>query len=93
MRSAASDLHHLNIDEIIDVVTEHAGAGARIAIDQYHPIGYRRSAEAGIEVGNGVELMELARMIKGPDEIRAMRCAVHACQASMAEMREALAPA
>lgn len=79
-------------DEIIDVVTEHAGRGARIAIDQCHAIGYQRFAEAGIEVGNGVELMELARLIKGPDEIRAMRCAVHACEASMAEMREALAP-
>ena len=79
-------------DEIIDVVTEHAGSGARIAIDQCHPIGYQRLAAAGIEIGNGVELMELARMIKGPDEIRAMRCAVHACEASMAEMREALIP-
>ena len=66
--------------------------GARIAIDQCYPIGYRRFPEAGIEVGNGVELMELARVIKGPDEIRAMRCAVHACQVSMAEMRDALAP-
>ena len=36
--------------------------------------------------------MELARAVKGPDEIRAMRCAVHACEASMAEMRDALQP-
>lgn len=79
-------------DEIIDVVNEHAGAGARIAIDQCHPTGYQRFAEAGITVGNGVELMELARVIKGPDELCAMRCAVHACQASMADMCKALAP-
>lgn len=79
-------------DEIIDVVIEHAGARARIAVDQCHAVAYRRFAEAGIEVGSGMEVMELARVIKGPDEIHAMRCAVHACEASMAEMREALAP-
>ena len=79
-------------DEIIDVVRTHAGERARIAVDQCHPIGYARFAAAGIEVGNGVELMERARTVKGPDEIRAMRCAVHACQASMQEMREALVP-
>jgi len=79
-------------DEIIDVVGQHAGRGARIAVDQCHPTGYRRFSEAGIEVGNGVEMMELARVRKGRDEILAMRCAVHACQTSMAEMRDALAP-
>lgn len=79
-------------DELIDVVGQHAGRGARIAVDQCHPTGYRRFAEAGIEVGNGVEMMELARVRKGRDEILAMRCAVHACETSMVEMREALAP-
>lgn len=79
-------------DEIIDVVKNHVGHRAKIAIDQCHSVGYQRFAEAGIQVGNGQELMELARVIKGPDEIRAMRCAVHACQASMTEMREALTP-
>lgn len=79
-------------DEIIDVVNEHAGGKARIAVDQCHAVGYQRFAKAGIEVGSGVELMELARAIKGPDEIRAMRCAVHACNASMQEMHDALTP-
>lgn len=77
-------------DEIIDVVTTHAGPCAKIAVDQCHAVGYQRLVQAGIEVGNGQELMELARVIKGPDEIRAMKCAVHACEASMAEMRDAL---
>ena len=79
-------------DEIIDVVTTHAGEHARIAVDQCHAIGYQRFAKAGIQVENGQELMELARVIKGPDEIRAMRCAVHACHASMDEMRDAMQP-
>lgn len=79
-------------DEIIDVVNTHAGAGARIAVDQCHAVGYQRLAQAGIDVGNGQELMELARVVKGPDEIIAMRCAVHACQASMVEMQCMLQP-
>lgn len=36
--------------------------------------------------------MELARSVKGPDEILAMRCAAHACQSTMGEMLEALTP-
>jgi len=87
-----AEVAHRFADEIIDVVTQHAGAKARIAIDQCHAIGYQRFAQAGIEVGNAQELMELARVIKGPDELRAMRCAAHACQASIAEMRDALQP-
>jgi len=79
-------------DEIISVVAEHAGGGARIAVDQLHQVGYQRLAEAGIAVGNGQEMMELARVIKGPDEIRAMRCAVHACETTMTEMHDALSP-
>ncbi len=78
--------------ELIDVVGEHCGAGARIAVDQCHRIGYGALAEAGIEVGEGTEVMELARRIKGADELKAMRCAGHACQATMAEMREKLKP-
>ena len=79
-------------DEIIDVVTEHAGPNAKIAIDQCHPTGYQRFAEAGIEVGNGVEMMELARVIKSEDEIKAMKCAAHACQTTMREMQAAMEP-
>jgi Xaa-Pro aminopeptidase len=34
--------------------------------------------------------MELARRIKGTDELRAMRCAVHACESTMTDMRREL---
>jgi len=78
--------------EMIDVIAADAGAKARIAIDQCHLIGYQVLQAAGIELGSGQEVMELARAIKSPDEIRAMRCAAHACQATMAEMRTALQP-
>ncbi len=79
-------------DEIIDVVSQHAGDKPKIAIDQCHPVGYQRFAAAGIEIGNGVEMMELARAIKGPDEIKAMKCAVHACETTMREMHHEMKP-
>ena len=78
--------------ELIELITERAGHGARIAIDQTSVDAYRAFEKAGISVGDGQEVMELARRIKGPDEIKAMRCSVHACEAAMAEMLEALEP-
>jgi len=78
--------------EMIEVIEEHCGRGARIAVDQCHRTGYLEFAEAGIMVGEGTEVMELARMIKSPDEIKAMRCAAHACQTTMGEMSGALRP-
>lgn len=79
-------------DEMRSVIGEHCGPNARIAIDQCHHAGYRLLESAGVEIGFGQEVMELARSIKGPDEILAMRCAVNACETTMAEMREALEP-
>ncbi|MEM7274576.1 MAG: Xaa-Pro peptidase family protein [Actinomycetota bacterium] len=78
--------------ELVDVITEHCGPSARIAIDQCGYHGYKALEEAGVTIGFGQEVMERARAIKGPDELDAMRCAVHACEATMAEMRDQLRP-
>jgi Xaa-Pro aminopeptidase len=78
--------------EMLEVIREHAGLGVPIAFDHL-PFACLKQLEArGVTVIDGQVLMEMARRIKGPDEIRAMRCAVHACEATTAEMREALAP-
>lgn len=79
-------------NEMLDVIREHAGDGARIAIDQCGYLAYKALEEAGVAIENGQELMEFARTIKGKDEIKAMRCSVHACQASMSEMWEHFKP-
>ena len=79
-------------DEMLDVIAEHCGKKPRIAIDQCHQIGYERLAEAGVSVGNGQEVMEHARLIKCADEIKAMRCAMHACEATMEEMWQQFKP-
>ncbi len=78
--------------EMLDVIAEHCGPKPRIAVDYLGYQEYQALQAGGVTVGNGLEMMELARSIKGPDEIAAMRCAVHACEATMAEMREAVVP-
>ncbi|KAG1650293.1 Dimethlysulfonioproprionate lyase DddP [Nymphon striatum] len=48
--------------------------------------------EAGFMIEEGEELMEKARSIKSPDEILAMKCAVHACEKAVEEMHEITKP-
>jgi Xaa-Pro aminopeptidase len=72
--------------EIADLLREHGGNIQKIAVDKPMIHGLRALEEAGVEVRPGEELTEMARSIKGPDEIAAMRCAIVACEAAMAEM-------
>jgi Xaa-Pro aminopeptidase len=77
---------------VAEVVAARAGANRRLAVDMILLHGARALETAGFELKDGEEVMEKARSLKGPDEIRAMRCAVHACEASVAAMEEACRP-
>ena len=77
--------------EMVSVIDEFAGRDSPIAVDQLGYEQYRHLENAGIKIANGQEVMELARLIKGPDEIAAMRCAVHACETTMSEMHDVIA--
>jgi len=79
-------------DEIASVVRQHQRGNSRLAVDVLHGPGHQLLARLGIEVGFGYEVMEEARRIKGTDEIKAMRCAIHACEMSMAELKQAVRP-
>ena len=76
-----------SIDELMRT---HAGDNRRIAVDKIEISGLRALEKIGLEVLEGQEVTELARVIKGPDEIRAIRCAVAACEAAMFEMEDAI---
>ena len=54
--------------------------------------GLRALEAHGFLVIPGEEVTEKTRAIKGPDEILAMRCAVHACEMAMQEMEAAAVP-
>lgn len=78
--------------QIDELMREHAGANRRLAVDKIQIAGLRALDHLGIEVHDGEELTERTRAIKGPDEIKAMRCAMWACEQSVAAMREAARP-
>ncbi|KAM0210924.1 hypothetical protein ACHAQI_005651 [Fusarium lateritium] len=72
------------------VLHDHAGNNRRLAIDRIEIVGLRALEALGVEVCDGQVVTEHARMIKGPDEIRAVRCAVASCEAAIGEMRQAM---
>lgn len=78
--------------EILDILNEHCGRNRRLAIDKIEIEGGAALRELGLEIHSGQEVMEHARVVKGKDEIRAMRCALATCEIAVAEMRKALRP-
>lgn len=73
-----------------EVMREHAGDNRRLAIDKIEVSGLRAVEVLGLEVFEGQEVTEIARVIKGPDEIKALYCATASCEASMHLMQQAL---
>ena len=76
----------------VQELTAAHGEGKRLAVDKIMLAGYRALTAANFEVVDGEELTEKVRAIKSADEIRAMRCAVHACEQAMRAMQDAAAP-
>ncbi|MFJ4345510.1 dimethylsulfonioproprionate lyase DddP [Pseudomonas sp. NPDC089401] len=76
--------------QVDELLRSHAGNNRRLAVDRIEVAGLRALDALGVQVHNGQEVTEFARLIKGPDEILAMRCAVASCEASIAEMRQAM---
>ena len=75
--------------EVRDLIVEHGGGNMRLGVDKVMLHGLRALEAQGFTVLPGEELTEKVRSIKGPDEILAMRCAHHACEAAIAEMETA----
>lgn len=76
--------------EIADLVKQYGGGNNRLAIDTCDPEGIEGLKAQGINIFNGMEVMELARMIKHDDEVKAMRCSVAAIEKSMHIMQSHL---
>jgi Xaa-Pro aminopeptidase len=78
--------------ELVDLVQQHGGTNQRVAIDKCSPDGARALEQLGLELFNGEEVMELARVIKSDEEIAAMRCAIATCEVAMRVMQDKLEP-
>jgi Xaa-Pro aminopeptidase len=75
--------------EIVELLRVHA-PGERLAVDKLDAFGVEALGELGIAIVDGQEPCELARAIKSPDEVAALRCVVHAAEQGIAAMRRAL---
>ena len=78
--------------EVDELLCRHSGSNRRLAIDRIEPEGLKAIHGLGIKTFQGQEVTEIARSIKGPDDIRAMKCAMHSCELAMHKMQEALVP-
>lgn len=78
--------------EIVALLDEHGRGGRRLAVDILALDGIRALENAGVDLVSGHALIEHARLVKSEDEISAMRCAVHACQRNIDDMRAIFEP-
>ena len=88
----AADVAGWWAQEIADLVDEHGRGDRRLAVDRLDVTGMRALEASGVCLVNAWAPMEEARVVKSSEEIAAMRCAVHACEAAIAEMRAAFEP-
>ncbi|MEM6741814.1 MAG: dimethylsulfonioproprionate lyase DddP [Pseudomonadota bacterium] len=75
--------------EVVELLRAHAPGNRRLAVDKIMLAGARALEAEGLELLDGEEVTEKTRVIKGSDEIKAMRCAIHACERAMEEMEAA----
>jgi Xaa-Pro aminopeptidase len=73
-------------NEVRVLMAEHAAGTRRLAVDKIMLHGLRALEAQGFEIMEGEEVTEKTRAVKGPDEIKAMRCAQNACEKSVAAM-------
>ncbi|MCB0198043.1 MAG: aminopeptidase P family protein [Anaerolineae bacterium] len=78
--------------ELADLVRAYGGGNTRLAIDHCNEEGIAALHRQGVQTFNGEEVMELARVIKCQDEIKAMRCAIATCERSMEIMQAKMEP-
>lgn len=79
--------------EIRDLVDEFGRSGnRRVAVDTLGIDALRALEASGVDVVSGYQLLENARLVKGPDEVSAMRRAIHACDLAIDDMRAIFEP-
>lgn len=78
--------------EVDELIRQYGGDNRRIAVDKIEIDGLNALRACGLDVIPGQEVTEMARVIKGEDDLKAMRCSIFACEAAMHEMEAALVP-
>ncbi len=74
------------------LIRERYGSERRVAVDKIQIHGLRALEAQGLEVNDGEEILEKTRARKDDEEIRALQCAVFACEQAMYVMQGELKP-
>ncbi len=75
-------------NEVRALIEEHAPGHRQLAVDKVMLHGLRALEAQGFAIMEGEELTEKCRAVKNPEEIRAMRCAHHACEVAVRDMED-----
>lgn len=78
--------------DIIDLMRKYGGTDQRLAVDRCEPWGARFLTDAGIQLFDAQEPLELARMIKTPEEIMALQLAIDVSDIGVERIRQAITP-
>ncbi|HEX2782824.1 MAG TPA: Xaa-Pro peptidase family protein [Ilumatobacteraceae bacterium] len=78
--------------DIIDLMRRHGGPEQRLAVDRCEPWGAKHLTDAGIQLFDAQEPLELARMIKTPEELMAMQLSMDVCDVGVERIRQAVQP-
>jgi Xaa-Pro aminopeptidase len=80
-------------DEIVELMEESSRSGSRrLAVDTLSLDAIRALESRDVDLVSGQQILENARLVKGPEEIKAMRCATDSCQRDIEEMRAIFEP-
>lgn len=79
-------------DQIADLMNKHGGGNKRLAVDRLSHMGTDAIRSHGIELFDGLEITEQARLIKSAEELVLMQKAIDVCEAGMDSMHAAMTP-
>ena len=73
-------------NEITSLLHQHGGGEKSLAIDRMDPIGTHLLESKGINIVDGQQVSDMARIIKTDQEIQAIRQSIHVCQTAIRRM-------
>ena len=79
-------------DTIADLINTYGAGNKRLATDRLSYTGCAPLLQKGISIHDGLEVMELARVIKSEQELVLMQCAIDVCEIGIEKMRAAMEP-
>ncbi|NKB75783.1 MAG: M24 family metallopeptidase [Gammaproteobacteria bacterium] len=79
-------------DQISDLVNTYGAGNKRLAIDRLSYTGCKPLVDRGVTIHDGLEVLEMARVIKSKEELVLMQHAIDVCEIGMGKMRDAMEP-